>query len=343
MVSGAQLGPSSHRAKDGRVDSSLPPGFVPTTPSVPETQLGGSRLPPKDNRNDSSFPPGFVPATPSVRSARDTPRARTNAFPVPPPPILDNTPRGVRTSIYAGQDAPYIPGSRPSRVYPSGPSMPGTPAAGARRLSGIYNGNPPLPTGIYAPNNPPPPGGPYAHSSLPFPALRDQYMSLSNQGSPHRELDNDPLPMTMPVIPPPSANYPRDSDDVESSSNSGSTNTLSTPPPSNRRLPTSRQYQSTRQLANANANTEGALPVPPPVSTPRAMVFSSRSNAGATPGMSNIPLSGEQVLRDSASRHSLRTSNSHKHFDKDAYLDPAFLASGSNSAEKAGDARSARG
>ena len=98
----------------------------------------------------SSFPPGFIPTAPSVRSARDTPRTHTNAFPVPPPSILDNapTPRGVRTSIYAGQGAPYIPGSCPSRVYPSGPSMPGTPAAGAHRLSGIYNGNPPLPESI---------------------------------------------------------------------------------------------------------------------------------------------------------------------------------------------------
>ena len=215
-------------------------------------------------------------------------------------------------------------------------------------MSGIYNGNPPPPTGIYAPNNPPPPGGPYPHSNLPFPALHDQYMSLSSQGAPLRELDDDPAPMTIPVIPPPSANYP-DSDDLDTStssgSNNGSTNTLSTPPPRNRRIPTSRRssfYQSTRQPVNV-INMEGALPVPPPVSTPRA-AFTSRSNAGATPGMTNIPLSGEQALRNSASKHSLRTSNSHKHFDKDAYLDPAFLASGSNLAENMGDAgRSSRG
>ena len=87
---------------------------------------------------------------------------------------------------------------------------------------------------------------------------------------------------------------------------------------------------------------EGALPVPPPVSTPRA--FTSRSNAGATPGMTNVPLSSEQGLRSEASKHSLRTSNSHKHFDKDAYLDPAFLASGSNLAENMGDVgRSSKG
>lgn len=323
MVPAAQLG-GSRQANDNRNDPSLPPGFVPTTPSVPETQLGGSSRRGKDNRNDPTLPPGFVPTTPAAgtRSVRDTPRTRTV-----------DTPRGNRSSIYAGQDAP-----RSSRAYPSGPSVPGTPAAGARRASGIYNSNPPPPGGTYAPNNPPPPGGPYSHGNLSFPALHDQYMNMSSQGAPHRELDEDPAPMTMPVIPPPSANY-LDSDDAESTSSSGSANTLSTPPPKMRRPPMSRR-SSSYQSAGHSANTEGALPVPPPGSTPRAGY--SRANAGATPGMSNTPLSSDQALRNSASRNSLRTTKSHKHFDRDAYLDPAFLAS--NSAENLLDGgRSSRG
>lgn len=299
----------------------------------------GSR---SSKRNSASAPAQDAPST---RSSR----AYQSGAPIPETP-------GSRTSrtYPAGPPIPDNSGARSSKAYPAGPSVPNTPRS---RSNGIYGPTPPVPStpvsrfnGIYA-SGPPPP------NSLPggFPAMNDQYMSLSSQGAPYRELDEDPMPATMPVIPPPSANYPDSDDDAESTSTGSSVNTLSTPPP--------RRQKSNRRSDYPSAPIppgvlypqapESALPVPPPGSgggvTPRTSY--PRGNVGATPGTSSRPLSiygdqnnSAQGLKPSASKHSLRSSKSHKHFDSSAYLDPAFLASSSaEDVNNVGMGRSSRG
>ena len=257
-------------------------------------------------------------------------------------------------------------GQLPPGFIPSGPSLPATPASS--RLNGIYG------SGLSGANNTP---GMSSIDHIPggFPSMADQYMSLSSRRS-FRDLNPvDPVipqPTTLPVIPPPSANYPHldDADDYDDdgASSSSSANTLSTPPPPSppRRM---------RIRRRASVSPYAAAPIPPGIVYPQQGIEStgipvppppagsgSGSGGSGTPRLSNAreggnytiptPRSSTQssswsgaaaaALRPSESKQSLHSSKSHKHFDKEGYLDPAFLASSSAEDVNAGMGRSRR-
>jgi hypothetical protein len=186
--------------------------------------------------------------------------------------------------------------------------------------------------------------------------MADQYMSLSSRRS-FRDLSpvdavadgTIPRPTTMPVIPPPSSQYSHldDDDDDAASSSSSSANTLTTPPA--RRLRIRRRASASPYAAAPvplgvtypHGIESIGIPVPPPGSgsggsgTPRSSHAREGGNY-ATPGTPN------PVLRPSESKHSFHSSKLHKHFDKEGYLDPAFLASSSAEDVNAGVGRSRR-
>jgi hypothetical protein len=160
--------------------------------------------------------------------------------------------------------------------------------------------------------------------------MADQYMSFSGRYS-FRDLDpidagSVTQPTTMPVIPPPSANYPYSDGDGEVSSSSSDADTLTTPPPRRQRHRIS-QRATAPSYASAPIPpgivypqaAEAAIPVPPPSggSGTSRLGYPREEGPYTTPGTSYQPLTP------------LRTSRSHKHFDKEGYLDPAFLASSS--------------
>lgn len=235
----------------------------------------------------------------------------------------------IAPNLPSGTVAPIIlpDGQLPPGFVPLGPPIPETPGS---RSNVIYGAGPNVSydSGYTA--------------ALPsgFRSMADQYMSLSNRIS-YRDLhDADPLPATMPVIPPPSANYPDSDDDIVSSSSSG--NTLSTPPPRRHRITRQATYPAAPGVVYPQMADTGGIPVPPPGGgVPRMNHHTAvtRNHAGGTPASSNTrPLSthidlsqslspNTQALRASDSKHSLRSSGSHKHFDRESYLDPAFLAS----------------
>lgn len=224
-------------------------------------------------------------------------------------------------------------GQLPPGFIPTTPSVPATPAS---RPNGIY-ASAPVVNSASGPSN-------HSTNDMPggFPSMADQYMSLSTRRS-FRDLNAAdagtgvpvpvPQPTTMPVIPPPSADYPY-SDDDGASSSSSSANTLSTPPQRRQRL-----GRRTPVMPYASAPIPvppgtvypqavggAAIPVPPPrseVGTPRSSGYGHEDGIYRAPGMSN------QLSTPSGTMHSLHTSKSHKHFDKEGYLDPAFLANSS--------------
>lgn len=248
--------------------------------------------------------------TPTSRGQFATPSTAPHPASSSATPIILPDGRLPPGFVPAGPPIPEVPGSRSTAIYGAGPTV----SSGRGYTAAL-------------------PGG--------FPSMADQYTSPSNRIPYHDLHDANPVPTTMPVIPPPSANYADSDDDIVSSSSSG--HTLSTPP---------RRQRITRQAAYPSAPISpgvvypqmadiGGIPVPPPgegISRTNHHTASARSQTGGHPGPSSSrPLSmhidqlrpnqsNTQEVRPSDSRHSLSSSGSHKHFDRDSYLDPAFLA-----------------
>ncbi|KIM81162.1 hypothetical protein PILCRDRAFT_8862 [Piloderma croceum F 1598] len=241
--------------------------------------------------------------------------------------------------------APAPNGQLPPGFIHSGPSLPATPAS---RLNGIYESGP----GGNAIARP----GTSITDQIPggFPSMADQYMSLRSRRSFRAILapvdavadGTIPQPSTMPVIPPPSSKYSHldDDDDDAVSSTSSSANTLTTPPP--RRL---------RIRRRASASPYAAAPVPPgvvyphgiesigiPVPPPGSGSGTPRSSHAREGGNYATPRTLNPALRPSESKHSLHSPKWHKHFDKEGYLDSAFLASSSAEDVNAGVGKSRR-
>lgn len=291
----------------------------------------------------AQLPPGFVATGPPVPDIPLPPSSR-------PPP---------NTHVYSTPSSSRPPPNSHSHSHSTSSSRAPTTGHGYTTPRHSIYGPPASTSSHYTPAAPVIPGG--------FPPMGDQYMSMSTHGS-YRTLDRDmdmmddpdiPMPTTMPVIPPPSANYPHYDDDAQTTSSS-SANTLSTPPPRRMRIGrrSSSDYYETAPVpvpgpGMGYAAAEGnMLPVPPPVGTPRHVYQAtpaSTTRAGsrlgsATPRTRPISIygaaatvgsgdGGHQGVRSSESKPSLHSSGSHKHFDREGYLDPAFLASASSSVE----------
>ncbi|KAF7981962.1 hypothetical protein HWV62_30765 [Athelia sp. TMB] len=333
--------------------SQPPPGFQPMELAQPMPTATLAEPKPDYRRSSSSSVNSEIeidiqpPSRPQSNSSKEaaavtsllSPRDADRPIPLPgegpshaEPEVINELPPGFVATGPPQPDMALPPAH--AQPPPSRPQMHTRSSSGGGRVgytprTSIYGPPPVTVHHAYAPAHPPVvPGG--------FPPMGDQYMSMSSSGAGFRTLHDDgdepyiPMPTTMPVIPPPSSNYKRYTD--EESSSTSDADTLSTPPARKVRLGKSR--------ADDYAYDPAPMPVPPPI---HGHIYQHQSQhqqpparrGSATPKTRPISIYGAAATMESADQRPKqgRSSGSYKHFDKQEYLDPAHLASASSSVE----------